>query len=152
MATSGDLPANHTTNVSKTATRLISRQARRGTPSVVSVPPSGLHPPLPQGPVFVIGSTDRAGQVILWDIPPGGGTCTVTYANPYQPPAPVVGICPTSSTIVAAEEEEIYISARSTTGFSVSKANALGGTLNTVGFNYHVVETGFINPSSTKLT
>jgi len=73
----------------------------------------------------------------------------VTYANAYQPPAPVVVISPSSANIAAAVEEELFVSDRSTESFMVTKVGSVAGAVN---FTYHVIETGFINPPSTKLT
>jgi len=148
MTSPSDRPANFGANVSRTVTRLVSRQARRGTPTVVSSPVSA--------PVVTLsaGSTDRAGRVLNWDVPasPTSGNVTITYANPYQPPPPVVVISPTSAGLAGSTEEEIYVATRSTTGFTVTKANAAGGALANQSFNYAVLETDFISPSSTKLT
>jgi len=146
MATSGDFPANHTTNVSNTVTRVISRQARRGVPTVVSAPVST------PAVTLAAGSTDRAGQVLNWDIPGTGSIVTVTYANPYQPPAPIVIVSPASANIAAAGDTEIFVLSRSTTDFQVRKVDVEGAPIVDGSFNYHVIETGFINPPSTKLT
>jgi len=134
MDTAGNLPADRTTNVSETVTRLISRRARRGVPAVV-------------GGNLVSGSTDLAGEVTGVDSAVGT-TVTVTYANPYQPPAPVVIISPSSANISDAAKAEFYVSSRSTTEFTVSTAAT---AIMNASFTYIVYETGFINPPSTKL-
>jgi len=132
----GDRPSNKTTNVSETVTRLISRQARRGTPTVV-------------GGALVPGSTDLAGEVNEINVVAGDIDIEVTYANPYQPPAPIVIISPSSADAANVNAAEFYVSDQTTTGFVVS---ALDVSLDGASFTYAVYETGFINPSSTKLT
>jgi len=145
-----DRPANIKANVSNTVNRTVSRQARRGVPAL-----SGT-----AGGTLLPGSTDNAGEVIEANFMASEDDPTkvvrITYANPFQPAqagegssstkvGPIVVISPSNST---GSDAQLYVSARTRTYFEVQALESAEGLTD---FTYHVTETGFINPPSTKL-
>jgi len=140
-----DRPANIKANVSSTVNRLVSRQARRGVPVL-----SGA-----AGGTLLPGSTDNAGEVTGADFDSDAAVARITYSNPFQASqsgegssatktGPIVVVGASNSTGGASD---LYVSARTRTYFEV---RASSGD-NNADFTYVVMETGFINPPSTKL-